>query len=119
MTSIDIPVKHMDVQAAMKTHLSQPIGAGALDGQQGMSLAISSVMSEADMSPATACILSCIDISEDVPAMTGRETGANARPAITGITSSLRMTELRFTKPSSRDLVAIERRPGLPNTDSN
>ena len=55
MTSIDIPVKHMDAQAAMKTHLSQPIGgAGALDGQHGMSLAISPVMSEADMSSATA-----------------------------------------------------------------
>ena len=89
MVSTDTPVKHMDVQAAMKTHLSQPIGGeGALDGQHGMSLAISSVVSEADMSSATACI----DTSEATGcAMTGRETGANARPAITGITSSQRM----------------------------
>ena len=88
MASIDTPVKHMDVQAAMKTHLSQPIGAGALDGQQGMSLAISSVVSEADVLSAAACI----DTSEAAGcAMTGRETGANARPAITKITSSRRM----------------------------
>ena len=121
MVSIDTPVKHMDVQAAMKTHLSQPIGgAGALDGQHGISLAISSVVSAADMSSATACILSCIDTSEAIGcAITGRETGANARPAITGITSSQRMTEFRFTKSGSRDQVAIERRPGLPNTDSS
>src|ERR1700687_500309 len=32
MMSIDTPVKHMDVQAAMKMHLSQPTGIGALDG---------------------------------------------------------------------------------------
>src|SRR5450755_2808134 len=37
MMSIDTPVKHMDVQAAMKMHLSQPTGIGALDGgQHGM-----------------------------------------------------------------------------------
>ena len=89
MTSIGIPVKHIDVQAAMKTHLSQPIGgAGALDGQHGISLAISSVISEADMLSAAAWI----DTSEATgSAITGRETGANARPAITGITSSQRM----------------------------
>jgi hypothetical protein len=88
MTSIGIPVKHIDVQAAMKTHLSQPIGAGTLDGQHGMSLAISSVISEADMLSAAAWI----DTSEAAgSAITGRETGANARPAITGITSSQRM----------------------------
>src|SRR6266851_115950 len=38
----DMPVKHLDTQAVTYTHLSQPIGAGALDGQHGMSLAISS-----------------------------------------------------------------------------
>src|SRR5450631_4816057 len=32
--SIDTPVKHIDVQAAMKAHLSQPTGKGALDGGQ-------------------------------------------------------------------------------------
>ena len=90
--SIDTPVKHIDVQAAMKAHLSQPTGKGALDGgQHGMSLAISSVVSEADISSATACILSCIETSEDVPAITGREAGANTRPAIARIASSRRM----------------------------
>jgi len=110
IVSIDTPVKHMDVQAAMYTHLSQPIGAGALDGQQGMSVAISSVVSVADMSSATACILlSRIDMSEDVPAMTGRETGANARPAITRIASSRRMARLRFINPESHRMAANER----------
>jgi hypothetical protein len=88
MTSTDIPVKHIDVQAAMKTHLSQPMGAGALDGQHGMSLAISSGISEADMLSAAACI----GTSEASGcAITGRETGANARPAIARITSGQRM----------------------------
>ena len=36
-TLVDMPVKHLDMQAAMDTHLSQPIGTGALDGQHGMS----------------------------------------------------------------------------------
>jgi len=34
--------KAMEPQAAMKTHLSQPSGIGAFDGQHGISLAISS-----------------------------------------------------------------------------
>jgi hypothetical protein len=42
------------MQAAMKTHLSQ--STGAFDGQHGMSLAISSVVAEADISSAIACI---------------------------------------------------------------
>jgi len=50
----DTPAKQTDPQAAMKTHLSQSTGTGAFDGQHGMSLAISPVMSEADMSSATA-----------------------------------------------------------------
>ena len=74
-----MPTKHRDVQATMKTHLSQPTGVDAFDGQHGMSPAISSVISEADILSAIACI----DTSEDISAMAGRETGANARPAIT------------------------------------
>lgn len=81
------PVKHLVVQAAMNTHLSQPMGVGAFDGQQGMSFAISSVIADADISSAIADI----DASEIVPAMTGRENGANTRPAIMKIASSRRM----------------------------
>jgi hypothetical protein len=93
----------------MKTHLSQPTGVGAFDGQHGMSLAISSVMADGDISSAIACI----DASEDISAMTGRETGANARPAITRIASSRRMVKFRFTELDSRNLVAIARRPAF------
>ena len=80
-------VKHLDMQAAMYTHLSQPIGVGTLDGQHGMSFAISSAIVDGDVSSAIARI----DASEDVCAMTGRETGTKARPAITRIASSRRM----------------------------
>jgi len=104
-----MPTKPRDVQAAMKTHLSQPTGAGAFDGQHGMSLAISSVMADGDISSAIACI----DASEDISAMAGRETGANARPAITRIASSRRMVKFRFTELDSRNLVAIARRPAF------
>jgi len=38
--AVVIPVKHLLMQAAMKTHLSQSAGAGAFEGQQGMSSAI-------------------------------------------------------------------------------
>jgi len=38
------------MQAAMNTHLSQSTGAGAFDGQHGISLAISSIVSDADIS---------------------------------------------------------------------
>jgi len=77
------------MQAAMKTHLSQSTGAGAFDGQHGISFAISSVVADGDI----LCTIACIDTSEDVSAMAGRETGANARPAITRIASSRRMAE--------------------------
>jgi hypothetical protein len=40
--------------------------------------------------------------------MTGRETGANARPAIKTIASSRRMAKLRFTDLSSLTLALIE-----------
>ena len=85
----DTPAKHTDPQAAMKTHLSQSTGTGALDGQHG----ISSAMAMAAISSAIACIEAC----EDVSAMTGRETGANARPAIIRTASSRRMVDFRCT----------------------
>ena len=107
MASIGTPAKHMDVHAAMKTHLSQPTGAGALDGQHGMSLAISSVIAD---DGAISSDIACIDTSEATGcAMTGRETGANARPAITGITSSRRMARYHFTIPTSHKTAAKKR----------
>lgn len=93
----------------MNTHLSQPTGAGALDGQHGMSFAISSVMTDTDMSSAIACI----GASEGIPAMTGRETGANARPAIIKIASSRRMMKLRFTELCSHNLATMESHAAL------
>jgi hypothetical protein len=106
-----MPMKHRVEQAAMKTHLSQPIGGGAFDGQHGMSPAISSIISEADMSSAMATIDMAEDvISAEVAAITGRETGAKARPAVTRIASNQRMTRQRFTGPGSRNLVATARR---------
>ena len=83
-----MPVKHLDMQAAMKTHLSQSTGIGAFDGQHGMSDG---------------------DISSDVDAITGWETGASTRPAIIKIASSRRMVILRFTKPDSHRIAANER----------
>ena len=44
---VDVPVKPIDMQAAMKTHLSQSTGMAAFDGQHGMSVAISSIVSTA------------------------------------------------------------------------
>ena len=88
----------------MKTHLSQSIGAGALVGQHGMSLAISSAMADVDMSPAIADI----DASEAVPAMTGRDSGANTSPAIMKIASSRRMVIWRFTSAKSHRCAKIE-----------
>ena len=99
-----MPVKHFEVQPAINRHLSQPTGDGAFDGQQGMSLAISSVVADADISSTIACI----DPPEDVSAMRGRETGASAKPAITRIASSRRMARLRFTELISHKLGPIE-----------
>src|ERR1700704_3947003 len=86
-------------------HLSQPIGAGAFEGQHGMSLAISSVVFAADISS----VMACIDTSEDISAMTGWETEANTRPAISRIASSRRMVKLRLTEPDSHKIAANER----------
>ena len=81
------------MQAAMKTHLSQSTGAGTLDGQHGMSFAISSVVADGF----TASAIACIAASADIPAMTGWESGANARPAIIKTASSRCMAKLYFT----------------------
>jgi hypothetical protein len=50
--------------------------------------------------------------------MTGRETGAKARPTITRIASSRGMVKFRFTELDSRNLVAIARRPAFHIMDS-
>ena len=117
-----MPVKQLNMQAAMKTHLSQSTGAGAFDGQHGMSPAISSVMSFAnsvDMADGDiSSAIACIEAWDGISAMTGRETGANARPATTRIASSRRMVKFRFTELDSRKLVAIARRPAFHIMDS-
>ena len=82
-----MPVKHLDMQAAMKTHLSQSTGIGAFDGQHGMSAAISSAIMDGDISS----VMLCIEAWEGASAMTGRATGASARPAIIKIASNRRM----------------------------
>jgi hypothetical protein len=90
-----MPAKDIDVQAAMKTHLSQSNGAGAFDGQHGISPAISSITADGDISCAIGCIESCGEVS----AITGRETGAKARPAIIKTASNRRMVKRRCTGP--------------------
>lgn len=99
----------MDVvtQAAMRRHFSQSIGAGAFDGQQGMSSAISPVVAEPDVSSA----IPGIDTSDDVVAMTGRDSGANTSPAIIKIASSRRMVIERFTPRKSHKCAKIESLP--------
>jgi hypothetical protein len=88
-----MPAKHLAMQAAINTHLSQSIGTGALVGQHGMSFAISSAVADADTSATTAGI----DTSADIPATTGRDNGANASPAIIKIASSRRIVISRST----------------------
>jgi hypothetical protein len=101
-----MPVKHLDMQAAMKTHLSQSTGIGAFEGQHGISLAIASVMPIDAISSAAAGI----DTSEDIFAITGRETGANARPAIIKTANSRRMVNLRCTE-AGFSILHGDRRP--------
>jgi hypothetical protein len=129
----EMPAKHTDPQAAMKTHLSQSTGTGAFDGQHGMSSAIWAIMS-ADISVEVISgeVISGEVISgeviggdvissaiagtgpcEDGAAITGRETGANARPAIIRIASKRRMAKMRFTVANSHRLVAMERWPSF------
>jgi|ERR1700730_2743405 len=80
-------------------HLSQSIGAGALDGQHGMSPVISSATADIDIS------LGIVDVErpEGTAAMTGRDSGANANPAIIRIASSRRMANWRFTPQNPTD----------------
>ncbi|MEA2831449.1 MAG: hypothetical protein QOF22_2197 [Bradyrhizobium sp.] len=90
----------------MNTHLSQSIGAGALDGQQGMSFAISPAVADMDVS-------SAIGAAEVVPAMTGRDNGATTSPAIIRIASSRRMVIWRFTPTKSHISTQIDSLPRL------
>ena len=110
----------------MTTHLSQPTGIGAFDGQHGMSVAIASEAvadmesedadmdsSDMDMSSVIIAASEAIAISEAAPAITGRDNGASASPAIMTIASSRRMVIWRFTHPQSHSCVQIESRLGL------
>jgi hypothetical protein len=84
----------------MSTHLSQSTGNGAFDGQHGISLAIAST-------DAATSVSACIG-SELVAAITGRDTGAKARPAIIKTASSRRMVKLRVTQLDFHSLPAME-----------
>lgn len=105
-----MPVKHLDMQAAINTHLSHPAGAGTCDGQHGMSFVISSVV--AVISSAVASIATW----EDASAMTGRETGASASPTIIKIASSQRMAKPQFTNLNSHNLAATRNNATMPHT---
>ena len=72
-----------------------------------MSFAMSSDMAADGVSSGIACI----DSSEDIPAMTGRETGANASPVAIRIASRRRMAKLRFTNLDSHKFAAMESHP--------
>jgi len=80
--------------------LSQSTGTGAFDGQHGISLAISSA--DAVMS-----VWACTG-SELVAAITGRDTGAKARPAIIKTASSRRMVKLHVTELDFHGSPAME-----------
>jgi hypothetical protein len=97
-----MPVTHLDMQAAINTHFSQPAGAGACDGQHGMSFAISSAVAN-------------IEAWEDASAMTGRKTGANASPTIIKIASNLRMAKSQFTNLNSHNLAATRNSANIPH----
>jgi hypothetical protein len=117
------------MQAAMKTHLSQSIGAGDFagdfEGQHGMSFAISSAIAGIVKSSAIAGIvissaIADMDISSAIasiadaaPAITGRDSGVNISPAITEIASRRRMVIWRFTPSKSHKTVQIDSLPRL------
>lgn len=101
----DTPAKHFAMQAAMKTHLSQPMGAAAFGGQHGMSTAISS-----DIAVAAVSSIIAICASTDAPAITGRDNGANASPTIVKIESIRRMVVWLFTPSSSHKRTHIDSR---------
>lgn len=101
--------KQLAAQAAMKTHLSQPIAAGAFDGQQGISSVIASAVADADISSVIADIeASDIDPCDIGPAMTGRANGAMTRPTIMKTASSRRMVIGRFTPQNPIDAVKLK-----------
>ena len=97
-----MPVKHFVMQVAINTHLLQ--STGAFDGQHGMSLAISPVMADGDISSAIASI----ETSGARAAMTGRETGANTRPAIIKTASSRCMAIWQFIPSKSHEMARID-----------
>lgn len=99
----DTPAKHFAMQAAMKTHLSQPMGAAAFDGQQGISPVICSGIAVAAVSSIIA-----ICASADAPAITGRDNGANASPTIIKIESIRRMVVWLFTRSCSHKRTPID-----------
>jgi hypothetical protein len=99
-----MPVKHFVMQAAMTTHLSQSTGIAAFDGQHGISLAIPSVMTIADISSATAAT----GPSDGTSAIAGRDIGANASPVISKIETSRRMVTYLFTPPGSHKTTRID-----------
>ena len=83
----------------MKTHLSQPMRAGAFDGQQGMSPVIAPAVVGADPSS----VMAGIDTSDTGPAMTGRTNGVRTRAAITEIASRRRMVIWRSMPQNPTD----------------
>jgi hypothetical protein len=100
----------------MKMHLSQSSGAGAFDGQHGMS---SAIKSWAIMSLPIASAEAAIGISsamagiEASAAMTGRDNGAKTSPAITEIASRRRMVIWRFTRTKFHRTAQIDSLPPL------
>jgi hypothetical protein len=91
--------KQLAAQAAMKMHLSQPIGAGAFGGQQGMS----PVIAPAVVGAGPSSVMAGIDTSDAVAAMAGRANGAKTRPAIMNIASSRRMVIWRSIPQNPTD----------------
>ncbi|TKT71635.1 hypothetical protein YH63_009530 [Afipia massiliensis] len=92
------------MQTAMSRHFSQSIGAGAFDGQHGMSFAISSVRADAAIS----CGMAAIAPADGDSAMTGRDNGASTRPAIMEIATSWRMAIWRVTPENPTDTSKLE-----------
>jgi hypothetical protein len=114
MATADMPEKNVFMQTAMRRHFSQSLGAGAFDGQQGMPLAISSVADPSIADPsivdgaANSSGIAAITPAGGASAMTGRDNGANATPAITTIAASWRMVIRRFISPKSHMRAQIE-----------
>jgi len=92
------------MQAAIKTHLSQPTGVGAFDGQQGISPIAASAVADTDIPSAIADI----NASDIGPAMTGRANGASTRPAIMKIASSRRMVIWRSMLENPIDTLKLK-----------